>query len=118
MPRYCAVVLATNGADTGSQALSLGDAGAPWALPAGEVHVWRTSLEQPTEAVGRMRSVLARDEQCRADRFRFERDRSRYIVGRALLRSLLARYLQTAPEKLEFQYGEFRTPALRDAPWF
>jgi 4'-phosphopantetheinyl transferase len=111
-------VLAANGRDTGSQALTLDEAGARWALPAGEVHVWRASLERPTETVKRMRRVLAGDEHRRADSFRFERDRSRYIVGRALLRGLLARYLETAPEELEFQYGEFRKPALRAGPWF
>jgi 4'-phosphopantetheinyl transferase len=70
------------------------------------------------ETVERMRRVLASDEQRRADRFRFERDRSRYIVGRALLRGLLARYLETAPNELEFRYGAFRKPALRPGPWF
>lgn len=87
-------------------------------LPAGEVHVWRASLQRPMQTVERMRLLLARDERDRADRFRFERDRSRYIVGRALLRGLLGRYLDTAPEALEFQYGEFQKPALRSGPWF
>ena len=112
------MVLSTSGGDTGSQAHTFGDAGALWALPAAEVHVWRTSLERPPESVERMRRLLARDERHRADRFRFERDRSRYIVGRALLRGLLARYLETAPEELEFQYGKFRKPAVRSGPWF
>ncbi len=111
-------VLATNGEDTGKQALTFDDAGAEWALPVDEVHVWRASLEWPAETVRGMRHVLAPDERRRADRFRFERDRSRYTVGRALLRGLLARYLKTAPEELQFQYGEFRKPALRSGPWF
>ncbi len=112
------VVMATNRGDVGGLTPTLDHASADWTLPAGEVHVWRTSLVRSTETVGRMRRLLARDEQRRADRFRFERDRSRYIVGRALLRGLLARYLETAPEELEFQYGEFRKPALRSGPWF
>lgn len=87
-------------------------------LPAGEVHVWRASLERPPQIVARMRGLLAGDEQLRADRFRFERDRSRYIVGRALLRGLLGRYLETAPEKLEFEYGEFDKPYLAGGPSF
>jgi 4'-phosphopantetheinyl transferase len=85
---------------------------------AGEVHVWRASLERSAQMVKRMRRLLARDEQHRADRFRFERDRSRYIVGRALLRRLLGGYLETAPEELEFEYGEFGKPALREGPRF
>ena len=110
--------MASNREGAGGQTLALEGPSGSWALPVGEVHVWRTSLERPAEAVRRMRSVLAGDEQCRADRFRFERDRSRYIVGRALLRGLLAGYLETAPWEPEFQYGQFRKPMLRDGPWF
>src|SRR5438094_3357857 len=113
-----AVALATNGCSLAGEALGFDDASAGWSLPAGEVHVWRTSLDRPDETVERMRRLLAGDERDRADRFRFERDRSRYIVGRALLRGLLARYLETAPQELRFQYGEFRKPALRAGPWF
>jgi len=96
------------------------DAGASWTLPAEELHVWRTSLERPLETVERMHRLLACDERHRADRFRFERDRSRYIVGRALLRCLLARYLGSgaAPENLVFEYGEFGKPMLRGGPSF
>ena len=112
------VAVATKRIDVAGQGLRFADANAGRTLPAGEVHVWRASLERPTQIVQRMRCVLAGDEQRRADRFRFERDRSRYIVGRALLRGLLAGYLGTAPEALQFQYGEFRKPALRGGPWF
>jgi 4'-phosphopantetheinyl transferase len=65
-----------------------------------------------------MGRLLAPEERARAQRFRFERDRSRYIVGRALLRTLLGRYLETPPRELEFEYGEFGKPALRSGPWF
>jgi 4'-phosphopantetheinyl transferase len=112
------VLWTTDRGDAAGQSLTLDDGGGGWTLPAGEVHVWRTSLARPEETVGRMRLLLARDELHRADRFRFERDRSRFIVGRALLRGLLARYLDAAPEELEFQYGEFQKPALRTGPWF
>src|SRR5438105_1360063 len=87
-------------------------------LPTGEVHVWRDSLERPPQVVERMRRLLADGERRRADRFRFDRDRSRFIVGRALLRGLLAGYLETCPEELEFEYGEFRKPTLRSGPSF
>jgi 4'-phosphopantetheinyl transferase len=116
---YCGVLLTIDRGDMDGQALiTLDDGGAGWRLPSGEAHIWRTSLVRPRETVEGMRRVLARDERDRADRFRFERDRSRFIVGRALLRGLLARYLDAAPEELEFQYGEFQKPALSSGPWF
>jgi 4'-phosphopantetheinyl transferase len=87
-------------------------------LPMGEVHVWRASLERPPAIVERMRRLLADDERRRADALRFQRDRVRYTVGRALLRGLLARYTRVPEQALEFQYGEFDKPALAGGPSF
>jgi 4'-phosphopantetheinyl transferase len=81
-----------------------------------EVHVWSTDLDRPPEIVGELRAVLSDDELERARRFRFDRDRNRYTVGRATLRMLLARYLQAAPEKLRFSYDEHRKPSLASPP--
>jgi 4'-phosphopantetheinyl transferase len=87
-------------------------------LPRGEIHVWRAGLERPPAVVERMRRLLADDERRRADALRFERDRVRYIVGRALLRGLLARYTQLPAQTLRFQYGEFDKPVLPGGPSF
>lgn len=87
-------------------------------LPGNEVHVWRDSLSRPPAEVTRLRGLLAPDERRRADRYRFERDRSRYIVGRATLRRLLARYLDASPDELEIGYGEFDKPYLAGGPSF
>jgi 4'-phosphopantetheinyl transferase len=46
--------------------------------------------------------ILDFEERARADRFYFERDRSRFIVCRAYLRTILAYYLDIEPERLEF----------------
>ncbi len=88
------------------------------ALPADEVHVWRDSLIRAPGEVARLRGLLALEERRRADRFRFERHRSRYIVGRATLRLLLAGYLDADPGDLEIAYGEFDKPYLADGPSF
>ena len=47
-----------------------------------------------------MERVLTSDERERAGRFILPRDRSRFIVARALLRHLLASYLETLPSAL------------------
>jgi 4'-phosphopantetheinyl transferase len=83
-----------------------------------EVHIWRGSLSRRPGEIARLRDLLTPDEYGRADRYRFERDRSRYIVGRATLRLLLARYLDAAPNELEFGYGEFDKPYLDGGPSF
>ncbi len=81
-------------------------------LAEGEVHVWDGSLDRSAQGVARFRALLSSDEQARAERFHFERDRSRYIVGRGQLRSLLARYLDAPPAELRFRYGAFDKPLL------
>jgi 4'-phosphopantetheinyl transferase len=81
-------------------------------LPEDEVHVVCASLNRPSVDVERLHRLLAADERDRAARFRFERDRSRYIVGRGLLRLLLARYVERPPEAISFAYGRFQKPRL------
>ncbi len=84
----------------------------------GEIHVWRASLECPPAWVERMRRLLADDERRRADALRLERNRARYVVGRALLRGLLARYTEVPAQALQFRYGEFDKPTLPGGPSF
>jgi 4'-phosphopantetheinyl transferase len=81
-------------------------------IAAHETHVWRASLDQPAAAVARFRELLADDEITRAHRFHFARDRTRYIVGRGMLRTLLGRYLERPPHDLRFAYGAFGKPRL------
>lgn len=82
------------------------------ALSADEVHVWALPLDPPPAALERLGRLLAPDERARAARFRFERDRRRYVAGRARLRELLGRYLGADPAILRFAYGPQGKPAL------
>ncbi|WP_313135546.1 4'-phosphopantetheinyl transferase family protein [Paracoccus jeotgali] len=59
---------------------------------------------------GRDACDLSADEQARAARFVFDRDRARYIAGRAALRRILGRYLGRAPRDIRFRYGAFGRP--------
>jgi 4'-phosphopantetheinyl transferase len=82
------------------------------ALGATDVHVWAASLEPPAEFIARCATVLSPDEKERASRFRFDKHRTRFIAGRAILRSLLGQYLNCPPEQLQFVYGLHGKPAL------
>jgi 4'-phosphopantetheinyl transferase len=65
------------------------------------VHVFTGDLDAaPADG-----TVLSADERERAARFRFERDRRRFVAGRSALRSLIASYLGAAPVEVEFGYG-------------
>ncbi len=57
-------------------------------------------------------AFLSMAETERANRFRFERDRHRYIAGRTALRLLLGSYLSQPPQSLSFTYGPAGKPSL------
>ena len=80
--------------------------------PGEGVHVWRLSLELPADGVQALRGSLAEDEISRAGRFYREKDKMRFIVGRGLLRVLLARYLNVRPGDIRFQYNRWGKPYL------
>jgi 4'-phosphopantetheinyl transferase len=88
----------------------------PFVLQPGEVHVWVASLDAPPPLLAIHRRLLAADEIERAERLRFEHLRARFVTGRAILRLLLGRYVQAAPEKLRFRYGAYGKPELDSFP--
>ena len=92
---------------------------AEWACPAERpvvstdvIHVWRASLEIEPATLQRLKSTLAKNELERAQRFIFDQDRNRFIAARGILREVLARYLQCAPQTIEFVYGARGKPAI------
>jgi 4'-phosphopantetheinyl transferase len=76
------------------------------------VHVWRVNLDQSPSQVALFQNNLDDDERSRADRFYFSRDRERFIVARGILRAILGRYSNRAPECLCFSYSAHGKPAL------
>ena len=76
-----------------------------------EVRVWLVSLDRVGEAT-HLEALLATDERARADRFRFARDRNRFIACRGVCRLLLGRTLGSHPATLRFRTGPAGKPAL------
>jgi 4'-phosphopantetheinyl transferase len=76
------------------------------------IHVWSVRLDPPAAEVERLGRHLSADEWQRANRFRFEQHRRQYVVGRGALRTLLAGYLGTDPERIRFSYGPRGKPFL------
>lgn len=89
----------------------------PEALPPaeGEVRVFLASLDAPEHRRMQWANTLSADEQERAARFRFLRDRHRFIAGRGLLREILGRLTGVEPDRLTFGYGPHGKPFLADA---
>jgi 4'-phosphopantetheinyl transferase len=85
-------------------------------LQRGEVHIWFARLNRTPERLARMRTVLESDETARAARFVMDVHRNRFIAGRAMLRDLIAGYLEQPPQSIRFAYNEWGKPAI--APGF
>lgn len=69
-------------------------------------------LDTGPEDTRSLESCLSDAERERAARFRFERDRRRFVVARARLREELAMRLGVRPEAVEFAYGDNGKPRL------
>jgi 4'-phosphopantetheinyl transferase len=69
-------------------------------------------LDAGPEETRSLESCLSSEERERAARFRFERDRRRFVVARARLRAELAARLGLRPEAVELAYGDNGKPRL------
>jgi 4'-phosphopantetheinyl transferase len=76
------------------------------------LHLWAARLDPPAPRVAELRRLLDPDERARADRFRFDVHRRRFIVGRGFQRLLLGSYLGADPASLVYAYGPKGKPAL------
>jgi 4'-phosphopantetheinyl transferase len=79
------------------------------------VDIWRIDLDKPIPGA---HALLTAEEQARASRFLFDRDRTRYVAGRAALRVVLAGCAGSAPEALSFELGPHGKPRLSAGPPF
>lgn len=71
--------------------------------------MWSVELTQPHARLAAFEALLSEDERERAARLT---DRSRWIVARAALRTVLARELAVAPGALRFALGPHGKPEL------
>jgi 4'-phosphopantetheinyl transferase len=79
-------------------------------MPVHDVDVWLCTLTAVD--VSSVAPLLSPDEHERAERFRFERDRVRFVAARGVLRLLLGRRLLRDPRSLRFALGDHGKPRL------
>lgn len=75
-----------------------------------EVHVWQWDLDVCGGDFDRYWEMLSAQERERADKFRFERHRRRFVAGRGELRQRLSRYLGLSPWEVALGYGSDGKP--------
>ena len=82
---------------------------APPPLGAHDIHCWVFSLETDAGA-----DLLDPSERERAARFRFDRDRRRFVAGHDKIRRILGQYQGSPADALVFITGDHGRPALKD----
>ena len=84
-------------------------------LVPGDIHIWRAKLDLPDSTVQEYELLLCGQEKMKAAKYHFKRDRNRFVVGRALLKTYLAKYLNIAPSKIRICNGKNGKPYLYGA---
>ena len=84
----------------------------PLSLGVDDIQVWEASQSGMEPELAYFTSLLSSDEIARANRFRFDKDRNQFTIARGLLRTMLARYLQTEPRSVHFCFSEKGKPAI------
>jgi 4'-phosphopantetheinyl transferase len=78
----------------------------------GSVDVWRIGLARPASEVSALQELLDASERGRANMFRAERDKRRFVVARATLRMVLARYAGIEPHRVRINVRPGGKPVL------
>ncbi len=76
-----------------------------------EVHLWSRLIDASAELDDPV-ALLDDEEQARARRFQFERDRTRFVARRAFTRRVLADYVGVAPAMIRFRISSHGRPEL------
>jgi 4'-phosphopantetheinyl transferase len=84
----------------------------PRLLEQGETHLFLLPLIEPESVVEELAATLTPDEHERARRFKFDRDRRRFLVARGRLRQCISRYTGMPADAIRFDYGPFGKPHL------
>jgi 4'-phosphopantetheinyl transferase len=83
-------------------------------LAADEIHLWCAFHPEISDRrlLGEYERLLTADEQQQRSRFVFPRDRHRYLVTRALVRTTLSRYAHVPPTQWTFRANAFGRPEI------
>jgi 4'-phosphopantetheinyl transferase len=82
-----------------------------------EVHVWYVSLRRMALHITQFARTLSDEELQRAECFHFDRDRSRFVLARGILRMILGAYNSCPPAGLSFSYGPYGKPMVEEIPF-
>ncbi|WJR80342.1 4'-phosphopantetheinyl transferase superfamily protein [Bradyrhizobium sp. NP1] len=76
------------------------------------VDVWRTTLNSSSADLSKLSGSLSSEERERADRFRWEQDRARFMLGRIMARSVLGHCLQKPASTIQLAVDHAGKPVV------
>ena len=76
----------------------------------GSCEVWLIDKAVHSSQIQKYWAILSQEEKARADRFRFFKDKSCFVIARGILKNILAQYSGQSPEKITFSYGSYGKP--------
>jgi len=83
-----------------------------------EIHLWLAFYDEITDVHlhSAYRELLNAEEKNQEQRFYFERDQRRYLITRALVRTVLSRYEPVHPREWIFSSNAYGRPEVANAP--
>jgi len=83
-------------------------------LAAGDIHLWLAYQDEigGEALLARYRAMMSEPEREQERRFHFARDRHRYLVTRALVRTVLSRYAPVAHRDWHFATNDYGRPQI------
>jgi 4'-phosphopantetheinyl transferase len=76
------------------------------------VHIWQIDIAIPGDFVQTFFELLSPEEKQRANRFHFEKHRTRFVAAHGAMRSILSSYLGILPQEVTFAYTANGKPQL------
>jgi len=84
------------------------------ALSRDDVHLLYSPLDLPTSRLKLLAATLSTDERSRAEAYYSDRERTRFIACRGVLRTILGHYSSVEPKVIRFHYGSRGKPSLAE----
>lgn len=83
-------------------------------IDSGQIHLWLAFLDEITDPhlLAEYRLLLSREELQQQQRFYFERDKHRFLVTRALVRTVLSKYAEVAANDWTFTVNAHGRPSI------
>lgn len=83
-------------------------------IDSSQIHLWLAYLDEITDPrlLAEYQLLLSREELQKQRRFYFEADRHRYLVSRAMMRTVLSRYAKVAPRDWMFVVNAYGRPSI------